>query len=167
MFKRNATPLSVNHRKKFKEKIPHPKPRKNTSIESSRLILPLLKDNIDENNKNHTHSHKNLNPNKSGIKTTGKKRLNINKVVSPIKTELEVHKKRGSRTEQELDQKIVYKLSEKTNRIIDRNSNEKNLNNFNRCNARKSSNIKTELLPALYNNHLHLKMLKMRSPIWL
>ena len=155
MFKRNATPLSVNHRKKFKEKIPHPKPRKNTSIESSRLILPLLKDNIDENNKNHTHSHKNLNPNKSGIKTTGKKRLNINKVVSPIKTELEVHKKRGSRTEQELDQKIVYKLSEKTNRIIDRNSNEKNLNNFNRCNARKSSNIKTELLPTLYNNHIN------------
>ena len=46
-LKRKETP-SKTHRIK-NGKIPHPKKKKNISIESSKLILPFLKDNMELN----------------------------------------------------------------------------------------------------------------------
>ena len=48
MDKRNATPLSVNRRKKFYVKAIPKRPRKYTSDETNKLILPILKDNSDQ-----------------------------------------------------------------------------------------------------------------------
>ena len=47
ILKRKETP-SFSHRNK-REAIPHPKIKKNISIDPNKLILPPLKDNIESN----------------------------------------------------------------------------------------------------------------------
>ena len=70
MLKRNCTP-SLTHRKKC-ELIPHPAKKKIT-IESDLLILPFLKNNIEENKMKNDIIKKNI----KSSKKLGKNRLSI------------------------------------------------------------------------------------------
>ena len=161
MIKRNKTPLSVNNRRKVFDKIPRPRKRKITSDESDKLILPALKDNTNEKiTKNDDVLHNHFYPKIKSSKQNGKK-ININNVLSPIKTELKNNKKkRGSRDVDEISSKYFIKLSEKNNsKNKDKNSKEKNskekyssknVNLFNKSNNKKNTNnIKTEFLPSI------------------
>ena len=160
MIKRNGTPLSVNNRRNILDKIPHPRKRKITSDESDKLILPALKDNTDEKIKKNDVLHNHFYPKIKSSKQNGKK-ININNILSPIKTELNNNKKkRGSRVGDEISSKYIIKLSEKNNsKNKDRNSKEKNskdkyssknVNLFNKSNNKKNiNNMKTEILPSI------------------
>ena len=150
MDKRNATPLSVN-RKKFYVKVIPKRPRKYTSDETNKLILPVLKDNSDQKKMKINQSQKSIYQKNVSTKPEEKKRLSIKSYLSPIKTELTHHNKRGSSTEQELGSHIEYKLVEKTSRVTDKNS-DNHLNKFNKSHVKKSNSIKAELLPSLFKD---------------
>ena len=151
MLKRNATP-SLTHRKKS-ELIPHPPKKKIVSIESDLLILPLLKDNIADNKiKYKINSSKKLGKNRLSIDYKSKK------VLSPIHTELNNNKKRGSECE-ENSSKYLLKIEKNIllkNNINDnsKEKNTKNINNINRNKKKKNiNNIETEFLPIIGNNN--------------
>lgn len=150
MLKRNGTP-SLTRGKKV-ELIPHPPKKKIVSIESDLLILPLLKDCIEENKiKNDMVKNK-----MNSSKKIGKNRLSIDcknkQILSPINTELNNNKKRGSKCE-ENSSKYLLKLK---GNINDKSTekNPKNINNFNKNKRKKNiNNIQTEFLPILGNNN--------------
>ena len=149
MIKRNATPSGVNSGRKLKVKIPIPKIRNYKLKEKNKLILPLLKDNLEQKNKNKSQSQKNLYQYDGSIIQTEKNRVNIKNILSPIKKELGHFKKRGSGTEREFSQKNEYKLNEKTGRI---NDTERHINNFNRGNKKKSNTMQIKNLPAFHSS---------------
>ena len=160
MLKRNGTP-SLSHRI---GKIPHPKKKKN-SKENNKLFLPLLKDNIEENNR----IKQNLVPKMPSSKENRKNRLSIDcskkNILSPIHTELSKNKKRGSRCEENSSKYLLNIKGKSTNQIIklkkknNENSKDKNMNNFNKNNKKKNvNNIKTEFLPVLGNNENNSKL---------
>ena len=135
MLKRNGTP-SLSHRI---GKIPHPKKKKN-SKENNKLFLPLLKDNIEENNR----IKQNLVPKMPSSKENRRNRLSIDcskkNILSPIHTELSKNKKRGSRYEENSSKYLLNIKGKSTNQIIklkvknNENSKDKNMNNFNKNN---------------------------------
>lgn len=156
MQKRNGTP-SLSYRIGL---IPHPKKKQN-SKGNSKLILPLLKDNMDENAsiKNEEFlcqkmpSSKETRNNKYSIEHSQKKFL------SPIHTDLNKMKKRGSRCEQNSSKFLLKIKGKSSNQIIKikekshENSKEKNpkrINNFNKNNKKKNlDKIKTENFPVI------------------
>ena len=163
MIKRNATP-SLIHRKKY-ELIPHPPKKKIISIESDLLILPPLKDNIEENKIKNKIIKNKIN----SSKIIGKNRLSMDyknkKILSPIHTELNPNKKRGSKFG-ENSSKYLLKMKGKIflKENINDNSKEKNSKNFNNFNKNKRekniNNIQTEFLPILGNNKQNNEQLK-------
>ena len=159
MLKRNGTP-SLTHRKKT-ELIPHPPKKKIVSIESDLLILPMLKDNIEGNKLKNDFLKNNFNSSKK----IGKNRLSIDyknkNVLSPINTELNHNKKRGSECE-ENSSKYLLKIKGKMSLKENDNSKEKNpKNNFNINKKKKNiNNIQTEFLPILNNNNQNDAKLK-------
>ena len=159
MLKRNCTP-SLTHRKKI-ELIPHPPKKEIVSKETDLLVLPLIKDNIEENKIKNDKINYKINSSKK----IGKNRFSIDyknkKILSPINTELNLNKKRGSKCE-ENSSKYLLKIKGKDN--INDNSkdkNSKNINNFNRNKRIKNiNNIQTEFLPILGNNNQSNSQLK-------
>ena len=157
MLKRNGTP-SFSHRI---GKIPHPK-RNNKS--KSKLILPMIKDNMDESSIKNDTSKNYFFP---SSKENRKNRLSIDQtkkcLLSPINTELNRKKKRGSfKCEENISNtKFILKIKGKsTNQIIkikekndSKDKNSKDINNFNKNYKKKSiNNLNTEFLPLLCNN---------------
>ena len=156
MLKRNVTP-SFPHRM---GNIPHPKTHKN-SKESNKLILPILKKNFDEKSLKSDISKNNLCSKKNSSKENRKKILNINNskknILSPINTELNKQKKRGSYAYDENHpkySKFILNIKEKSTNQIKKikkiNSKDKDINKNNK--KKNLNNIATEILPLLYNN---------------
>ena len=152
-LKRKETP-SFSQRNK-REKIPHPKIKKNISIEPNRLILPPLKDNMEINQLKSRYNSK--------IKSSKHNRLSIDytnkKILSPISTELDSNKKRNSIGEEDSSKyliKIQSKNSCKSNNYKANNhhiNSSKDMNNFKKNNRKKINNIKTEFCSMLYGNN--------------
>ena len=159
ILKRKETP-SFSHRNK-REAIPHPKIKKNISIDPNKLILPPLKDNIESNHL----KNKYVNKIKSS-KPSGKNRLSIDytnkNILSPVSTELDPNKKRNSVGEED-SSKYLIKIHGKNACQLNNHKKKnhinscKDVNNFNKNNRIKNinniNNIKTEFFPMLYSNN--------------
>ena len=156
ILKRKETP-SFSHRTK-RERIPHPKIKKNISIEPNKLILPPLKDGIESAHLKNKYTNK-----IKSSKPSGKNRLSIDytnkNILSPVSTELEQNKKRNSLAEEDsskylikIDGKNLYQLN--NNKKKNQTNSCKDVNNFNKNNRIKNiNNIKTEFFPILYSNN--------------
>ena len=168
MLKRNITP-SFSHRI---GNIPHPKINKNAK-EKSKLILPILKNNLDDNSlKNNNISKNHFNSKMFSSKENRKNRLNINNskknLLSPINTELNKNRKRSSYVCGETKDKYSkFKLNIKEksiNQIINikkndsKDNNSRDINNFNKNIKKNISNITTDFLPILCNNKKNIKL---------
>ena len=143
------------------EKIPHPPRKKNISLQSNNLILPLLKDNRDlESINNNKIKYK-----MKSSKQSGKNRFMIDlankNILSPIPTELNGNKKRDSLNAENIPKHLFKLKGNSSNQILKikkNNSKEKNsknslLNNFNKNSKSKNlNNIKSDFLPVLNNN---------------
>ena len=154
-LKRKETP-SITHRIK-NGKIPHPKKKKNISIESSKLILPFLKDNMELNLLKNKYNYK-----IKSSKENGKKRFSIDyqnkNILSPIRTELNSKKKINSPCPEDSN-KYLLKMNEKNSYQLSNHkenndtNHSKHANNFNKNNRAKNiNNLKIEFFPILYNN---------------
>ena len=155
MFKRHVTPLSMDYRRKYNEKIITPQKKKYTSIEPNHLILPLLKENIDKKTIKSDKLLNNLYIKFKSPNQNEKNRVGINNILSPIKAKLNKKNKRNSRINIEIKPELIINSNEHKNKgIINKNSIEKNsyknYNKFNKDNKNKNiNNIKTEILPSI------------------
>ena len=121
ILKRKETP-SFSHRTK-RERIPHPKIKKNISIEPNKLILPPLKDGIESAHLKNKYTNK-----IKSSKPSGKNRLSIDytnkNILSPVSTELEQNKKRNSLAEED-SSKYLIKINGKN--LYQLNNNKKKI----------------------------------------
>ena len=164
MKKRNGTPSFIN--KNRHQEIHYPRMKKNISIETNKLILPILKDKVDENIIKNNLIHK-----MASSKRNRKKRLSMDSIfknkLSPINTELNKKKKKISKEKNIVSNELFSPKVKSTNELIRIKENcydilkekqSKNKSCFNKNNKNKYiNNINTEHLPLLDNNNTKIK----------
>ena len=154
--------LTINKRNK-RQKIPHPAKKRNISMKSNNLILPLLKDNsngeaiINNKIRYKIKSSKHSEKNRLDIELENKN------ILSQIPTELIGNKNKNNDSPNwESIPKHLFKIKENSSnqilKIKKNNSKEKNssknINNFNK----NLNNIKNDILPAINNNKSSSKL---------
>ena len=118
MKKRNVTPI-LSQRNDI-NRIPHPKIKKNSKIQTNRLILPKIKDKMEERNTKSVG--KENNPNKKGSNHIKKNSFSIDcenkKDLSPINTEFNLKENRIPRFEVEKNTRYKLKLKGGSSRSL-------------------------------------------------
>ena len=159
--KRNGTP-SYTQRNKI-NKIPFPKSHKKISNKSTKFILPLIKDNKEDNNiKEKIDSIPKINRLNNSKR---KSRLSIDnldginkKLLSPIPTELKRKNKSGSRDKDPKKIKYKLKIKENGNLSIDKNDKGNNALKTDLLHVFNSSKSNPKIkLPLIDQNAYYLK----------
>jgi serine/threonine protein phosphatase PrpC len=167
MQKRVETPLLSN--KNVYEKVLHNKKKYNIPTDANKLVLPSIKNNMDEISVD-LEEFKNHYPPKSS-KQIAKARNSFDfsnkKILSPIQTESKNKKKRSAKMIENNSKYTLNTKGKNTTKIIkikefsNENKEEKksrNVNKFNINNKKNNFNIKTEAFPFLNKSRNNSKV---------